>query len=43
MEEDEAYKMIDRLLADATWYDLMREIYRHVLTHKEYDRGSRRE
>jgi len=27
MEKDEAHKMIDRLPANATWDDLMREIY----------------
>ena len=27
MEKDEAHKMIDRLAPNATWYDLMREIY----------------
>jgi predicted transcriptional regulator len=27
MEKDEALKLIDRMPADATWDDLMREIY----------------
>jgi hypothetical protein len=27
MEKDEAHKLIDRMPSDATWDDLMREIY----------------
>ena len=27
MEKDEAHRMIDRMPSDATWDDLMREIY----------------
>ena len=27
MEKDEAHKLIDRMPPDATWDDLMREIY----------------
>ena len=34
MEKDEAHKLIDRMPADATWDDLMREIYvREAIEH----------
>ena len=35
MEKDEAHKMIDRLPPNATWDDLMREIY----VHEAIERG----
>ena len=34
MEKDEAHKLIDRMPPDATWDDLMREIYvREAIEH----------
>jgi predicted transcriptional regulator len=34
MEKDEAHKLIDRMPPDATWDDLMREIYvRETIEH----------
>ncbi|NTV66380.1 MAG: hypothetical protein HGB06_01605 [Chlorobaculum sp.] len=34
MEKEEAHRIIDRLPSDATWDDLMREIYvREVIEH----------
>jgi hypothetical protein len=43
MEKEEAHRIIDRLPSDATWDDLMREIYvREVIEHGLADSNASR-